>query len=288
MVVRSACIMASLILCVGCTPERSGPEHGALQRHEDGSIVDAPPPSPPAHALDPRVSTVPNACHTFAQELADRLPNERRVAAVLPLTGSDRRVTASSDLLAEHVMVALRNATFEVADRQLLQAVLQEQDLAGVFEQGRSPPQVAGADLLVAGRFALAGGRVSLQLKAIDVATNRLIHYGSYAATPDESLLAVLAAPPTPAGGGEAPRVTRTDAGVRIRATYAEAGADSFRLLDRVRQEIRRTLRWYLADVVGRGQAQEDADGIFRGGRETDCVFGQGSVILEMEFEVHP
>ncbi|MBN1513091.1 MAG: hypothetical protein JXB13_13840 [Phycisphaerae bacterium] len=228
------------------------------------------------------------ACHAFARELAVRFPEGRRVAAVLPLNAGDHRLTASSDLLAEQVMVALRDASFEVADRQLLQAVLQEQDMAGVFEQGQSPRRLAGADVLVAGRFALATGRVSLQLKAIDVATNQLVHYGSYAAVPDDNLLALLATPPAPAGGGEAPQITRTDTGVGIRATYREAGADSFRLLDRVRQEIRRSLRWYLVDVVGKSAAQADADEVFRSGRETDCAFGQGAVILEMEFEVHP
>jgi len=288
MVARSAVIVELLIMCAGCAPKHSGPARDGLQPSEDGAVAEAPPPSPPAEALVPREPTVPEVCHTFARELADRLLDGRRVAAVLPLTDGDRLVSASSDLLAEQVMVALRDAAFEVADRQLLQAVLQEQDLAGVFEQGRSPRQLAGADLLVAGRFALAGGRVSLQLKAIDVATNPLIHYGSYAATPDESLLAVLAAPPAPAGGGEAPRVTRTDTGIRIRASYAEAGADSFRLLDRARQDIRRTLRWYLLDVVGKSPAQANAEEVFRTGQETDCAFGQGSVILEMEFEVTP
>jgi hypothetical protein len=284
MVVRFAGIVGPVLLFTACGPERNGSTPVPVEEPPASPVAEAPEQGP----SDPEDPTVPDACRTFAGELAERVSDGRRVAAVLPLTDGTGRATACSELLAGQVMVALRDASFEVADRQLLQAVLEEHDLASVFERGPGPGQIAGADLLVAGRFALAAGRVSLQLKAIEVATNQLVHYGFYTAVPDESLLAVVVAPPRPTGGGESPQVTRTEAGVRIRASYAEAGADEFRLLDRVRQDIRRTLRWYLADVIGRGPAETNADDLFRRGRETDCVFGRGTVTLEMEFEVHP
>jgi len=279
---RASILIACTIGLAGCAAPRS----------DSGRVnVASEPPASSSKTTGVQAASdgsLSDVCRRFARDLADELGERPCTIAVLPVMSQDRVVTAGSEMLADEIMGALADGPYRVVDRQSLKAVMTELDLGAAFDKPSEGKQIPGADVIIVGRYALAAGRLQLHLKAVDVPRNQFLCLRSYETVADRRIRRHMPPPSDPAGEPGEVRFEETDGGVRIRASYTESGADNLRLLDRVRQRIRRALSWYLTDAVGLSLDAEKIDARFRRGRETDCTFSPGSVTLEMEFGVNP
>ncbi len=183
-------------------------------------------------------------------------------------------------------MAELVSTSHRVVDRQSLKAVVDELDIAALFDNPAKATRLTMADIVVVGRYAVERGYLHLALKGVAVRSAELVCLGRYNVPVDASIRPYVPVPHNLAPRGEGMKVWEAQGGVRIRASHREPGADELRLLDRARQHIRRALQWYLVDVAGIRADAETVDKRFRAGREIDCCFRSESVTLEMEFKV--
>lgn len=257
---------------------RSAPDAGAAPR----GVASAG--SAAAQAVPDRsLSTI---CNQFAVTVCSKLNRSRPVVAVLPIADADGRLTPCSEYLADELLSAFLSVSAQAVDRQSLEAVLTEIDLGAAFDRPQQVARIARADVLVVGRYVLAAGALALSVKAVEVSTNRLVHLATdevRAGRRVRQLAFVGIDGPEDAG---AVQVREVQDGVRIRATYTEAGAGQLRLLDRVRQTVRRLHARYLREAMGLELSAEEIEERFRRGVEADCRFDRDSVTLEMEFGV--
>ncbi|UCG16194.1 MAG: hypothetical protein JSV19_12955 [Phycisphaerales bacterium] len=246
----------------------------------------APTRSPTAQAAPDRgVSAI---CKQFAETACRKLDRSQPVVAVLPIADADGRLTPCSDYLADELLAAFLSVSAQAVDRRSLEAVLTEIDVGAAFDRPQQVARIARADVLVVGRYALAAGELAMSVKAVDVSTNRLVHLVSDQVRAGRRVRQLAFVGIGGSEGGGAVQVREVEGGVRIRASYTEAGAGQFRLLDRVRQKVRRLHARYLRDAVGLDLSAEGIEERFRRGVEADCRFDGDSVTLEMEFGVGP
>ncbi len=232
--------------------------------------------------------TLETACAEFATRLVEALPDRQVRVAVLPLADSTGGVAAGSHFLADQLAAALLSRSLLVADRASLQAVLEEIDLASTYDNPLPALAIAPADVLVVGRYDLAAGVLTVDLKAVEVHSNRLLLVHPMRARPDQRLRRLTFS--LPLSGPHEGDIEFRELGdrVRIAAAYTEVGAGQLRLLDRVRQKLRQGLAAYLRDALGCEFAPDEVEEIYRRGTEVDCQFGPQSVHLEMEFGAQP
>jgi hypothetical protein len=266
----------TLALCA-CGKRASAPAPQPAREPQPARAPTPHPAPPPPTAADPLA--------TFTAKLATRVTPAETVVAVLPIS-ADGRATGLSNHLADRVQAALLDAGFRVVDRGSLPAAIMEIDLGRAFEAPSAATALTAADLLIVGRYALTGGKLHVDLKAVAVASNEILAIESFHTdpTPHERELA-FAALQSRADPG-ATSVREHDGKILVRAAYKEAGGDKFHLLDRVRQRIRAGLAAYVRDALGRTLSPEELDRLYRRGREVDCHFDRGAVTLEMEFGV--
>ena len=230
--------------------------------------------------------TLQKICQEFSSALSERLADQSANIAVLPLLDDHGRTTGCSSYLADQLLAALLQQSLQVADRQSLKASLTEIDLASVFENPKALPHIAAIDVLIVGRYALVGGYLEMDLKAVEVRTNNLLLLESTAARADRRVRRLALSSAESVGESEQTSVEEHGNMLRVRASYGEDGADTLRLLDRVRQRIRRTLAGYLRDGLGCEVSMEELESIYRRGSEIDCEFRSNIVTLEMQFGV--
>lgn len=204
--------------------------------------------------------------------------------AVLPIASTRGGRTPCSDYLADLISAALLSHSIRVVDRQSFKAVLDEIDLTSTFEAPAAKLNIIPADVIVVGRYSLVDGRLNMHLKAVDVRSNSLLLTRLLWFVPDVLTRHLAFSSDFPTMGSEPVRVHEVGDGIRITASFTEAGANQLRLLDRARQVIRRTLADYLRDALGCNLSPDDVERVYRRGTEVDCMFRGHSVNLEMEF----
>ncbi len=212
----------------------------------------------------------------------------RSSIAIAPFADQYQRLTPCSETLADKVTASLLAASYRVSDRQTLRAALKERDLAKLFDSLPESGSLPASEWLIVGRYAVVRKQVQLRIKVVKVSTNHVVLQREYVAAADRELAAMAMPPPDPSNTSPATTIDVSARGVRIRASYHERNSDQFHLLDRVRQSIRRRLQWYVREGLGQQVSDEGIERLFRGGAETYCEFGSGTVVLEMEFEVKP
>lgn len=282
---RSRVIIAVYVVIVsaGCNKRADPVATGPPQKKPQSAPV---PPSGSQQENTQRaaVDPLPAAGADFANALQVALGERRAGIAILPFPDGRGQLTPGSDYLADRVQAALLAKQMKVMDRQSVKAAIAEIDIGAVFDGGSPAPRFAAADLLVVGRYSLAGGLLQLNLKAVDVATNTLLLLRTYELRPDARLRQLAFSTSAMNAPGEEARVEERGGAVRITATYREPHADQLRLLDRVRQRIRRVLASYLRDARGCEGNPDEVEKWYRRGTEIDCQFRDHSVTLQMEF----
>ena len=280
-------VLGCVLLGCGCRHSRSSSD--GMQSAPDVDSVPGGVASPGSATAQPMpdrdVSTI---CKEFAATACRKLDRSQPVVAVLPIADAEGRLTPCSDYLADELLSAFLSVSAQAVDRGSLEAVLTEIDLGAAFDRPQQVARITRAGVLVVGRYALAAGELAMSVKAVDVSTNRLVYLVSDQVRAGRRLRQLAFVGIDGAEDSGAVQVREVQGGVRIRASYTEAGAGQFRLLDRVRQRIRLAHARYLRDAVGLDLPADDIEDRFRRGVEIDCRFDRDSVILEMEFGVNP
>lgn len=257
-------------------------------RHEP---VEQVPPTPETPLKQPPSSRpLPSplaAADSFASEVRQLLKDSGAQTAVLPpVDERTNRISPCSTALADLLVDALVRAGLGVVDRETLARSWEEIDLAAAFDNTAPAADIAPADLLVVGRYNLVAGNLELRVKAVEVRTNRLVLTRALVMHPDARLKSLATQTTQSATPGRDVSVDQKGSIVQITASHAEPGADTLRLLDRVRQKQRRALGDYLREAMGCKMSADELEQLFLNGRESDCRFGDGEVTLVMEFGV--
>jgi hypothetical protein len=230
----------------------------------------------------------PVELHSFLQSFTaaccSAFEEESPRIVILPPISTQGTLTPCSDYLADEATRTFIDARAIVLERQHLNSLLDEIDIQAVFNGNGISTEIPSAHVLIVGRYSLVGGAFSLDLKAVEVSTSKVIVSLRSQLRTDRQIrqLAFTATPRRE--GSQDIHVEELAHSLRIKASYNEIGASELRLLDRVRQRIRRALSDYQDNAFGGSLTPDQLDDMFRRGSEVDCAFGRDSVTLEMEF----
>jgi len=294
----SACC-ALVLLCGGLWTLCTACESTKKTRKEQVAKAAA---AAPAHKPQPVKSTRPRptpqeqitaAFDGFARTTAEKGTRRVKRFVVLPFAEPSARTTVLSKHLAGMMADALRSRGLQRLERENLAELFAEARMNEMTGEGNiKTARVMGADILVVGEYAQAGGRIAMKARAVAVADTRVLHEGRWSVPSDKELRAMAfrivrsgekRARESPAAG-DVGRVWEENGFILIAEEYIRAGASEARLLDRVKQKIRRRLFAYCRRVLLVEKSADDLEDLFKRGEVEDARFDPGKVYLKMKF----
>lgn len=170
-----------------------------------------PATTAPAERSEEPLTELQAACRAGVEDLAGKLPAGASLA-VLPFFDSDGAVRRAGVLASEEVERILLDRSARLVDRRHLDLVFREKDLQMTADASgetlRRTGKLAGADVLIVGSLTLAGPRVLVGLRAVDVRTGRPLGVAqarTVAAAPLANLMWYVRRPAVQSAGGELP-----------------------------------------------------------------------------------
>lgn len=278
-----------LMLCAGCETTKETQKSKITVK-----VAPAPSPKPaPVKPVKPRPTPEEEIKAAFARFAKTVATRGVKHFVILPFAEPGGRMTVLSKHLAGMMADSLCLRGLERLERENLADLFAEVRMSEMGGAGNlKTARVMGADLLVVGESALAAAKIAIKVRAIEVANTRVLHEGRWSVRSDKNLRAlafqVVRSAEKDKGAssdpGDVGRLWEEDGYIFAAEQYAQPGASQGRLLDRVKQKIRKRFYAYCRQVLLLQKSTDELEDLFKRGEVEDAAFDPGKVYLKMKF----
>jgi len=254
------------------------------------------PKAAPPKPVTPRLSAeqkIKGAFNNFAAAVKNKGGRSVKRFVILHFPNARGQVTVLSKHLAEMLADSLRSQNLQRLERENLAKVFAEVSMNEMGSlKNMKTASVMGADILVIGEYALSGANIVIRTRATVVANTKVLHEQRWSVSSDKAMRAMAFQVirsgknniSATAGPGDIGRVWEADGFVLVAEDYTQRGATQGRLLDRVKQKIRKRLFSYYRNVLLFKGSVDDMERLFKLGDVEDAAFNPGAVYLKMKF----